>query len=66
MYRWFPPASDTPLALRWLALMTHPDLFPGADFEKEVREYYNNFYRVELSDDDMYKIFHPAREASQL
>ena len=27
MYRWFPPASDTPLVLKWLATKIQPDLF---------------------------------------
>jgi iron complex transport system substrate-binding protein len=66
MYRWFPPASDTPLALRWLAQKNHPDLFPDVDMEKEVRSYYERFYKVRVTDGDLYKIFHPAREASQL
>ncbi|MDR0615911.1 MAG: ABC transporter substrate-binding protein [Synergistaceae bacterium] len=66
MYRWFPPSSDTPLALKWLAQKTHPDLFPDMDMEKEVLDYYERFYKVKLTDDDLYKIFHPAREASQL
>jgi iron complex transport system substrate-binding protein len=66
MYRWFPPSSDTPLALKWLAQKTHPDLFQDMDMEKEVLDYYERFYKVKLTDDDLYKIFHPAREASQL
>jgi iron complex transport system substrate-binding protein len=66
MYRWFPPSSDTPLALKWLAQKTHPDIFAGMDIEKEVRDYYERFYKVKLTNDDLYKIFHPAREASQL
>ncbi|MDR1021517.1 MAG: ABC transporter substrate-binding protein [Synergistaceae bacterium] len=66
MYRWFPPSSDTPLALKWLAQKTHPDLFEDMDIEKEVRDYYERFYKVKLTNDDLYKIFHPAREASQL
>jgi iron complex transport system substrate-binding protein len=66
MYRWFPPSSDTPLALKWLTQKTHPDLFADMDIEDEVRKYYERFYNVKLTDDDVYKIFNPAREASQL
>jgi iron complex transport system substrate-binding protein len=66
MYRWFPPSSDTPLALKWLAQKTHPDLFPNMNFEGEVLNYYERFYNVKLTDDDLYKIFNPTREASQL
>jgi iron complex transport system substrate-binding protein len=66
MYRWFPPASDTPLVLKWLAQKNHPDLFQDVDMEKEVREYYQRFYKVQLTDADVYKVFHPSREASKL
>ncbi len=66
MYRWFPPASDTPLVLKWLAQKNQPELFADIDMEAEVRSYYQQFYNVELTDDDIYQIFHPASEASGL
>lgn len=64
MYRWFPPASDTPLVLKWLAQKNQPELFADVDMNQEVRTYYKRFYHVDLTDDDIYQIFHPAREAS--
>ena len=64
MYRWFPPASDTPLVLRWLAQKNHPQLFADVDMEQEVRTYYERFYNVALSDEDITQIFNPAREAA--
>jgi iron complex transport system substrate-binding protein len=66
MYRWFPPSSDTPLALKWLAQKTHPELFPDMNMDGEIRNYYERFYNVKLTDDDLHKIFNPTREASQL
>ncbi len=66
MYRWFPPASDTPLALEWIATKNHPELFGDIDMEEEVRTYYKRFYDVELTDDMVYQIFNPASEASGL
>lgn len=64
MYRWFPPASDTPLVLKWLAQKNQPELFKDVDMNQEVKTYYKRFYHVDLTDDDIYQIFHPAREAS--
>ncbi len=64
MYRWFPPASDTPLVLKWLAQKNQPELFADIDMEQEVRGYYERFYNVSLTDEDVNQIFHPAREAA--
>lgn len=64
MYRWFPPASDTPLVLRWLAQKNQPQLFADVDMEQEVRTYYERFYNVALSDENITQIFNPAREAA--
>ncbi|MDR0648478.1 MAG: ABC transporter substrate-binding protein [Synergistaceae bacterium] len=64
MYRWYPPASDTPLVLKWLATKNQPDLFKDIDIEKEVRDYYKRFYGVDLTKENLYQIFHPSREAA--
>ncbi|MDY4611717.1 MAG: ABC transporter substrate-binding protein [Sphaerochaetaceae bacterium] len=64
MYRWYPPSSDTPLVLMWLAKHNQPDLFADIDMEQEVRDYYMRFYNMELSDDQVFQIFHPSRDAA--
>lgn len=64
MYRWYPPASDTPLVLKWMAKKNHPELFEKLDMEKEVRAYYKRFYHVDLTDKDIAQIFHPSSGAS--
>jgi iron complex transport system substrate-binding protein len=64
MYRWYPPASDTPLVLMWLAKHEQPELFAHIDMEKEVRAYYKRFYRLDLSDDQVRRIFNPSRDAA--
>lgn len=66
MYRWFPPASDTPLAMQWLATKNQPELFGSLDMNKEVKEYYKRFYNYDLSEEELYQIFHPSSEASGL
>ena len=64
MYRWFPPASDTPLVLQWLAKTIQPELFSDLDMDTKIREFYKTHYHVDLTDDDLEKIYHPTREAS--
>ncbi len=64
MYRWFPPASDTPLVLKWLATKNQPEIFADIDMEQEIKDYYQEFYQVELTDEDIEQIFNPAREAA--
>jgi iron complex transport system substrate-binding protein len=64
MYRWFPPASDTPLVLQWLATKMQPELFKDIDMDKEIKDYYKKYYSVDLTDSDIQKIYSPARAAS--
>ena len=64
MYRWFPPSSDTPLALMWLAKQVQPELFDYIDMDAEIKDYFAKYYQVELTDADIQAIYHPAREAA--
>ncbi len=64
MYRWFPPASDTPLVLKWLATKIQPELFSDIEMDKEIKDYYKKYYNVELKDSDLQNIYNPVRAAS--
>ncbi len=64
MYRWYPPASDTPLCLMWMAKHMQPEIFKDVDMDKEVKDYYKKFYKHEIKDEDLKKIYNPPREAA--
>ena len=64
MYRWYPPSSDTPLSLMWMAKTLHPDLFADIDLDQMIRDYFQRFYNVELTTEDLHKIYNPPREAA--
>ncbi|WP_407427917.1 ABC transporter substrate-binding protein [Treponema sp.] len=64
MYRWFPPSSDTPLCLQWLAKTLYPDVFSDIDMDAEIKSYFKKFYGVELTDENLNDIYHPSRAAS--
>lgn len=63
VYRWYPPSGDAPLMLKWMANHQYPGLF-SYDMEKELKEYYQRFYRYELTDEDIEWILNPVRETA--
>jgi len=65
MYRWYPPSSDSPLALWFQAKTSYPELFEDIDLEETVKDYYQQFYHIDLTDDEVEKIFNPVKEAAE-
>lgn len=65
MHRWWPPTTDTPLAMWWFAKQVRPDLFGDIDMNRKIKEYYQQFYRMTLSDSDVEWILHPHAEAKR-
>lgn len=49
-YRWDPPGVETPLMVKWLAKIQHPELFADMDMNTEVTEFYMEVYNFELTD----------------
>ncbi len=62
MHRWWPPCTDTPLALWWFAKAVYPDLFEDIDIPLKVKEYYGRFYGMELTDGEVEKLLSPGAE----
>lgn len=63
-YRWFPPSSDAPLMVLWMAKKNHPEIFADIDFEAELRSYFKKFHNYTLTDGDIKSILNPPREAA--
>jgi len=40
---------ETPLAMKWLAQLVHPDLFEDIDMVEEIKDFYRRFFDYELS-----------------
>lgn len=64
MYYWFAPCSDSPLALQWLAKHLYPDLFADIDMDTEIKDYFQKFYGVTLSDEDLNTLYNPPAESA--
>jgi len=49
--RWGHPGSlETPLAMLWTVKMVYPNLFAGMDIKNEVKKFYREFFRLEVTD----------------
>ena len=64
MYRWYVTCSDSPLMLLWMAMQNHPQQFEDVDFNEVMKEFYQQFYNFELTEEDMELILNPVREAA--
>lgn len=64
MYRWYVTCSDSALMLLWMAKQNHPDLFEDIDMNQTVKDFYEKFYQVSLTDEEVEYIFTPKREAA--
>ena len=63
-YRSYTPGVDTAITLQWVAKSVYPELFQDIDIEQVTREYFNNYFSIELTDEQLEKMFNPPREAS--
>ena len=64
IYRSYTPGADTPVTLQWFAKAVYPEIFADVDVEQEAREYYQEFYGMELTDEQIENMFNPSKEAS--
>ena len=62
-YRWYPPSPDVALTFKWLASHNHPELFSDMDMEQEAATYYKELFGLEVSAEELNKVFNPSREA---
>jgi iron complex transport system substrate-binding protein len=50
---WGNRTAEQPLTILWAAKALHPELFKDVAIANEVRSFYANFFKSELSDDDV-------------
>jgi len=62
-YRSYTPGVDTPLTLLWMAKTMYPDLFADVDLTAEVKAYYQDYFGITLTDDDVEQMYNPSSAA---
>ena len=58
-YRWGPWNAESSLMLWWAAQKLHPELFNDYTIEGKIKDFYSNFYRYELSNEEVKLILNP-------
>lgn len=64
MYRSYTCGVDTPVTLLWMAKTVYPELFEDIDITAEAQKYYNDVFGIELTVEQIEKIFAPSSEGS--
>lgn len=64
IYRWYVTCPDSSLMLLWMAKQNHPEIFADIDFNETVKDFYQKFYQMEITDADVEQIINPVREAA--
>lgn len=64
MYRAYTAGVDVPITLQWAAKSVYPQLFEDVDMKQVTKEYFRDCFSIELTDEQVEKIFNPPREAS--
>ena len=54
---WDRPSPESPLGFMWLAKLLYPDYTREIDLEKEIWEFFREFYRYELTDEEYCSFF---------
>lgn len=57
-FSWFdrPPGPNRIIGLRWLSSLIYPE-YMGCDVDEEVREFFSLYYHVELTDEQLDKLY---------
>lgn len=61
-YRWDPPGVETPLMIKWLAKIQHPELFEDMDMREEVKEFYNDVYNFDVTEEILDEILEDVQD----
>ncbi|MFV0335518.1 MAG: ABC transporter substrate-binding protein [Tropicimonas sp.] len=52
-HTWANRTAEQPLTVLWTASQLHPDLYPEEELVAKVREFYQTFYSIDLTDEDV-------------
>ena len=56
-YRSYTPSADTPVTLYWIAKKVYPELFADINVEKEVKDYFKNMYGIDLTEEQIERMY---------
>ena len=63
-YRSFTPGVDTAVTLQWFAKMVYPELFADVDMNQVTKDYFNEYFGITLTDEQIEMMYNPSSAAS--
>lgn len=57
---WDRPSPEAILGMTWLAKTLYPDKFTDIDLEKDIKDFYKEFYNYELTSDEVKAFLNPT------
>lgn len=57
IYRWDAPNAETPLFLKWMGQVQHPNIYNDYVLEDDIRDFYKKFFGHSLSNQEINQIF---------
>lgn len=57
IYRWDAPGVETPLMMKWLAKLLHPEIFTDVHIRQETRDFIKEMIGYTPTDEDLKQIF---------
>ncbi len=64
LYRTFTPGADTPVTLQWFAKTVYPELFADVDINEVTKNYFKDFFNIELTDEQVANMYAPSRDSA--
>lgn len=56
IYRWDAPCVETPLMIKWLGKVFHPDVFTDYDMRADLKSFYQTYFNHKLTDPELDQI----------
>lgn len=60
LFWWCRETSEEELQFLWLATTLYPDAFAHIDMKEETRRFYETFYRIDLTDEEVTEFLNPT------
>lgn len=61
-YRWDPPGVETPLTVKWVAKIQHPELFADFDMRQETADFFREVYNFTLTEEMLDMILNDVQD----
>lgn len=66
IYRWDAPGIETPLMMKWLAVMSQPEIFSDVNIKEETAQFMQDMFNYTVTQEDLDLIFQTEANANSV